>query len=275
MKIAVIADPHIGVQKNNFVPNWQAAVAYVNSLDVDFSVVLGDLTLDGANRDEDCIFARQALDDLHRSVLILPGNHDVGDVSRESWQPANAERLKRWRRHFGDDHWICDTIPGWRLIGIDSQILATGLPEEEAQWDFMTTAFEEAAGRVPVLFTHMPLFLESWDEPDRPYWAVLGAARQRLQALMDRSATLAVVSAHIHRTLNFRAPGEPSRIWTAASSFLSRDESMPSQPGKASLGVSVLDFSDGNEIAVRFDDVPGITTTYIEDYHSSIYPAPS
>ena len=273
MKIAVIADPHIGTEKANFGPNWEAVVAHVNSLDVAFSVVLGDLTLDGANLEDDLIFAKGALTALRQPVLVLPGNHDVGDVSRESRQSADAERLARWKHHFGSDRWICDTIPGWRLVGINSQILGTGMAEEEEQWEAIGAALDPSSNRVTVLFTHMPLFLENWDEADRPYWAVLGHVRKRLRMLLKTSGTAAVVSAHVHRTLDLHQASEPQMIWTAASSFLSRDESMPSQPGKEFLGVTILDFT-GDDLDVRFDSVPGIATTYIEDYKGSIYPAP-
>lgn len=273
MKIAVIADPHIGTQKANFVPNWEAAVAHVNSLDVAFSIILGDLTLDGANLDDDLIFARNALDALRQPALVLPGNHDVGDVSRESHQPVDAQRLARWKHHFGSDRWICDTIPGWRLMGVNSQIFGTGLAEEEEQWEAIAAALDPSSNRATILFTHMPLFLENWDEVDRPYWAVLGQARKRLQTLLETSKTVAVVSAHVHRTLGLRHNDEPWMVWTAASSFLSRDESMPPQPGKEFLGVTILDFT-GDGLDVRFDSVPGIVETYIEDYNGSIYPAP-
>jgi 3',5'-cyclic AMP phosphodiesterase CpdA len=273
MKIAVIADPHIGTQKDNFVPNWEAVVAHVNSLDVAFSIILGDLTLDGANLDDDLIFARSALTALRQPVLVLPGNHDVGDVSRESRQPVDTKRLARWKHHFGSDRWICDAIPGWRLVGVNSQIFGTGLAEEEEQWEAIGSALDPSSKRTTVLFTHMPLFLENWDEADRPYWAVLGHDRKRLRTLLEMSKTVAVVSAHVHRTLDLQHASEPRLIWAAASSFLSRDESMPPQPGKELLGVTILDFT-GDDIEVRFDKVPGIVKTYIEDYNGSIYPAP-
>lgn len=273
MKIAVIADPHIGTKKANFVPNWEAVVAHVNSLDVAFSIVLGDLTLDGANLDDDLIFAKSALAALRQPVLVLPGNHDVGDVSRESRQPVDESRLARWKQHFGSDRWICDEIPGWRLVGVNSQIFGTGLVEEEEQWETIAAALDPSSGRATVLFTHMPLFLENWDEADRPYWAVLGQARKRLRTLLATSKTSAVISAHVHRMLDLHHDDELRMIWTTASSFLSRDESMPSQPGKEFLGVTILD-CNGDDIDVRFDSVAGIVATYIEDYNGSIYPAP-
>ncbi|CCV14048.1 metallophosphoesterase [Mesorhizobium sp. STM 4661] len=273
MKIAIIADPHIGTQKNNFVANWEICRAHVNAANVDFTVVLGDLTLDGANLTQDCIFARQSLAALEAPVLVLPGNHDIGDVSRQGRQPVNAERIKRWQQFFGSDRWVCDRIPGWRLIGVNSQLFETGLPEEEAQWQDIAAAFEQAGARKIALFTHMPLFLEHWDEEDRPYWTILGKARRRLRALMQESGA-AIVSAHIHRTLFQSRPGEPLIVWAAASSFLARDESMPPQPGAALLGVSFLTFV-ADSMEVRFESVPGVETTYIEDYKGSIYPPPA
>ena len=42
---------------------------------------------------------------LPAPVLAVPGNHDVGEAGNPH-QPVNAERLDRWRRHFGPDWWV-------------------------------------------------------------------------------------------------------------------------------------------------------------------------
>lgn len=270
-KIAVIADPHIGVAKPNFVDNWQRAVAHVNALAPALTVILGDFTFDGANSDADCQLARTALAALDSPCLVLPGNHDVGDTDRSSRQPADAERLGRWTRHFGADHWLSDAVPGWRLIGIDSQILGTGLVEEAAQWQFMEEAL--MSDRRSVVFTHQPLFLDHWDEADRPYWTTTSKARHRLRQLMLKAGASAVVSAHMHRALTMIPDDGPAVVWTPATSFLTRDGSMPAQSGTEILGVTVLDLSDAG-LLVGFHPIASLETFYIEDFNGTLYPVP-
>jgi 3',5'-cyclic AMP phosphodiesterase CpdA len=271
-KIAVIADPHIGVEKPNFVDNWKRAVAHVNAHAPALTVILGDFTFDGANSEADCDLARAALAALDSPCLVLPGNHDVGDTDRSSWQPATSERIGRWIRHFGADSWLDETIPGWRLIGIDSQILGTGLAEEAAQWLFLEAAL--TTDRRTVVFTHQPLFLERWDDADRPYWTTNGEPRHRLRALLMKAGTTAVISAHMHRALTLVPADGPALIWVPATSFLTQDRSMPAQSGTGIIGVTFLDLSDAS-ILVGFSPVPGLETFYIEDFNGTLYPRPA
>lgn len=274
MKIAVLSDPHIGSEKPVFVPNWEAVVAHANAAHPDLVVILGDLSLDGALQEEDCRFASKAIRALEAPLKVLPGNHDVGDIARDTAQPADEDRLDRWHRHFGPSFWVSDDFDGWRLIGINSQVLDTGLAAEAAQWEALEIALAQSGNRRVILFTHVPLFLESWDEADRPAWAIMGPARQRLRKLIAAHGIRAVISAHMHRVADIRADGEAAFVWTAASSFLSHDASMPPQPGKELLGYTILNLSE-TDIGVEFIEVEGLMKSYIEDYNGAIYKSPS
>jgi 3',5'-cyclic AMP phosphodiesterase CpdA len=275
MKIAILADPHIGSQNDVFVENWRAAVKTVNGYnDVDLAIVLGDLTLDGANLAADLEFGAQQIKEITAPVLVLPGNHDVGDIARDSTQPADDARLAAWEAHFGAWYWQSDAVEGWRLIGLNSQIIGSGLPAEEEQWATLERMLKERGERRPVLFLHMPLFLEDWNESDRPAWALKTDARLRLQRLITDHGVFAVVSGHMHRTLHLRQKDEPVLVWTPASSFLARDESMPSQPGQELLGITLLEFGK-DDMSVEFVAIDGLMKSYIEDYNGSIYRSPA
>ncbi|MBS1165076.1 MAG: hypothetical protein H6R00_1101 [Proteobacteria bacterium] len=275
MKIAVLSDPHVGTEKPVFVANWGKVVAHVNDRDdIELVVVLGDLTLDGANLEADLAFGRTAVAALRAPVLVVPGNHDVGDIARDARQPANDQRLARWEQHFGSSHWHSDAIDGWRLLGLNSQILATGLPAEETQWAFLEQAAAACGERKLALFCHMPLFLQYWDEPDRPAWAIPSPARQRLRTLIETHAVRAVTTGHTHRILDLRDADDAAFIWAAASSFLSRDQSMPPQDGKELLGYTVVDLKS-ETVAAEFVAVEGLMQSYIEDYKGSIYRSPA
>lgn len=274
MKIAVLSDPHIGSTNPVFVPNWEKIVQHVNALDdIDLIVILGDLTLLGSEKQEDLHFGRKALDALNRPWLALPGNHDVGDISRESHQPADTGRLSAWKALYGPAHWQSDALAGWRLVGLNSQIIGTGLPEEAMQWQALEAALATCGIRKPVLFTHMPLFLEAWEEADRPAWALMGDGRRRLRHLIEAHQIRAVVTGHMHRVVQLDLP-ESRFIWCAASSFLTYDTSMPSQPGAALLGLTILTLDDAG-IGAEFIEIDGLMVSRIEDYNGTIYRSPA
>ncbi|OJY68350.1 MULTISPECIES: metallophosphoesterase [unclassified Rhizobium] len=274
MKIAVLSDPHIGSTNAVFVPNWEKVVAHVNARsDIDLVVILGDLTLLGSEQPEDLLFGRLALDALQPAWLVLPGNHDVGDISRASHQPSNSKRLALWQEQYGATHWHSDQLPGWRLIGLNSQIIDTGLAEECAQWQALEEALATRGSRRPVLFTHMPLFLTNWEEADRPAWALMHDGRERLRRLIVGHDVSAVVTGHMHRTVQLDLP-ETRMIWCAASSFLTYDHSMPEQPGAALLGLTILTLGEG-EVGAEFVTLHDLMISRIEDYNGTIYRSPA
>jgi 3',5'-cyclic AMP phosphodiesterase CpdA len=274
LKIAILSDPHIGSTNSVFVANWEKVVSHVNARnDIDLSIILGDLTLLGSEQEEDLHFGRKALDGLNTSWLAVPGNHDVGDISRVSHQPATTERLAGWEALYGPASWHRDVFPGWRLIGLNSQIIGTGLPEEAAQWEALEQALATCGTRKPVLFTHMPLFLTDWAESDRPAWALMGEGRARLRRLIEQHGIQAVVTGHMHRVVQFDLP-ESRFIWCAASSFLTYDASMPAQPGAALLGLTILTLDDAG-VNAEFVEIDGLMVSRIEDYNGTIYRSPA
>ncbi len=273
MNIAVLSDPHLGSTNPVFVPNWQKVVASVNARgDIDLAVILGDLALFGSELPEDIAFGRQALDALRMPWLAVPGNHDVGDIARTSGLACNAERIALWETHLGSAFWCDDRLEGWRLIGLNSQIIGTGLPEETRQWEALETALSTRGERMPVLFTHMPLFLTDWAEADRSSWALMGAGRARLRRLIADHGIRAVVTGHMHRTAVIDLP-DTRMVWCAASSFLSYDHSMPEQPGAATLGYTVLTLAEGT-VDAAFVTPPDLMVSRIEDYNGTIYRSP-
>lgn len=273
MKIAVLSDPHIGSTNPVFVPNWEKVVSYVNARnDIDLAIILGDLTLRGAEQTEDLVFGRRALEALNLPWLALPGNHDVGDISRSSHQPSNSERLSLWNGQYGPAHWHDDRLAGWRMIGLNSQIIDTGLTEEHVQWDALEQALATRGSRRPVLFTHMPLFLNDWDEADRPAWALMTEGRNRLRQLILTHGIGTVVTGHMHRTVQFDVL-ETRMIWCAASSFLTYDHSMPEQPGAALLGLTILSLDEG-QVDAEFIEIDDLMVSRIEDYNGTIYRSP-
>ena len=150
--------------------------------------------------------------------MALPGNHDIGSDARlMAKQPVDDARLDRWRRHLGPGRGVTD-LPGWRIVGLNSEVMATGHAEEAAQAGFIRDSLAGLGERRIALFLHRPPYLAPVDEP-WSLWAVGPegrAARSRRCSSIPRCAWSA--SGHIHLHHEVRR-GPAAHAWAPALSF--------------------------------------------------------
>ena len=135
MKIIQITDTHFSPGKPHFNGNWAPLLTWIEDTGADLIVHTGDLTVDGADKDEDIVFSMDLMRQVSIPMLIVPGNHDVGHL-KGSDQPVTAERLTRWRSLAGADRWLEDAA-GWRFIGLNALLLGHEDDEEEAQFEWL------------------------------------------------------------------------------------------------------------------------------------------
>ena len=177
VRLVQISDTHLSPTRDTFVANTRRMWEALHQTPPDLIVNTGDISLDGADNDAELRFAAALHRDLPAEALLLPGNHDVGDYAvLGGRQAATQERLDRWLSIVGSDRFVRD-VPGWRLIGLNSQILDSGLDAEEEQWEALAAAVSGAAGRSIALFLHKPLCEERLTDEAVTYWPVLHAAR--------------------------------------------------------------------------------------------------
>jgi len=170
----------------------------------DLVVHTGDVVLDDPDDVADHRHARTLLAGLGVPVLVVPGNHDVGDRSRRAGQPAgwigptiSAERTSRWRELWGPDRWA-HRAGDWLLIGVNSLLLGTGHAEEAGQWCFLSEQLDGATGPVALFLHESPaptllgLAADSWA-------GIPADAQQRLALLVDQAAVRLVGHGHLHR----------------------------------------------------------------------------
>ena len=131
-------------------------------------------------------------------------------------------------------------------------------------------AWRPPDGRRIAWFTHRPLFIDAPDEPDTGYWSVKPAQRGPLLDLVRAHDVALVATGHLHRWRDATVDG-CRYVWCPSSGFLVGPENQPDMPGEKWLGAVVYDF-DGPEVAVRFGDVPGLTTLWIDDVLHDVYP---
>jgi 3',5'-cyclic AMP phosphodiesterase CpdA len=266
VRIVQITDTHLSPGKQHFLPNWAPLADWLQGIRADLVVHTGDLSVDGADVEADLEQCAGLLHTLPCPVLSVPGNHDVGDLPGTR-QPVDAERLDRWRRIIGPDRWVHDQ-PGWRLIGLNSQVIGVGSEDETAQFAWFEDALDGAEGRGVVVFLHKPVFVDRPDEGDTGYWSIRPTPRRRLLDLFERHGVALVASGHLHRAWAGSHAGT-RYVWGPSSGFtvgpMERD-----MPGDRILGavIHTLDETVESEIVA----LPALQPFVIDDVIHEVYP---
>jgi 3',5'-cyclic AMP phosphodiesterase CpdA len=267
-RVLQISDTHVSPTKRHFVENWAPLRAFIDEMRPDLIIHTGDVTVDGADQDEDMRHCAELLADLPAPVLVVPGNHDVGEPLHPH-QPVNEERMARWRRHFGEDFWSRD-IGGWRLIGLNSMLFGSGEADEARQFTWLEQQMRDAGPRQLAWFLHRPLFIGEPGEGDMGYWSVAPEPRARLMRLLRQHAVALVASGHLHKAHDDLRDGT-RYIWGPSSGFVVGSALQPEMAGTCRLGAVVYDF-DGKGVTAEIKDVAGLKTLWIDDVIHEVYP---
>lgn len=222
MKIAHISDTHLSDRHGFFVDNFLQVVEAVNRWRPDLVIHTGDLSINGADRPRDLTYSMEMMQRFDAPVRVLPGNHDVGEEPgfMQLDQPTTGKRLAAYDRSVGPDRWAFDA-GGWRLIGINAQVLGTGLEREAEQSAWLEAELRRAAGRNIGIFTHKPLFFPRHLEGRRPRSIFLPAGvRARTFSLLRRRRVRFVASGHLHKHLDIEAGGI-RWLWAPATAYKS------------------------------------------------------
>lgn len=266
MKIVQISDTHFSPTKSHFNGNWDPIRRWIDEVAPDLVVHTGDLTIDGADREDDILFSMGLMNELGVPVLIVPGNHDVGHMPG-SHQPIDDLRLERWRRLAGPDRFAKD-VGNWRLIGLNSLLVGSGHPEEEEQFVWLTEMLETREARRIAIFAHKPLFVDDADEGDTGYWGARPSERQRLLDLLAAHDVALYASGHLHWTWQGTV-GSTQLVWAPPTSFI-LDKLERLMPGERLVGAVVHYFAD--DVKSEIVRVPGMTAHVLDDVIDEVYP---
>lgn len=274
-RILQVSDTHLSPRSPLFRENLELIRRAVEAAPPDLVVATGDLSLDGADREEDLEFAAA----LHRAfpapLLMLPGNHDTGsDIRLAKRQPVDDARLDRWRRHCGQGFGLVD-LPGWRVVGLNSEVMGTGHAEEAVQAAFVAAAAADAGARRIALFLHRPPFLADPAETGFDPWCVAPEGRAALAPLLDHPGLRLVASGHIHLHHRF-ARGPAGRrvrhVWAPPLSFSVAPSMQPGLPGERRCG-ALLHRLGADVVETDFLAPDGIVTLPHEEIRAQTYPA--
>jgi 3',5'-cyclic AMP phosphodiesterase CpdA len=266
MKIVQITDTHFSPTKPHFNGNWEPLAEWIEQSGADLVIHTGDLSVDGADRDDDIVFCMDLMRKISSPMLLVPGNHDVGHLPG-SQQPVNAERLARWRRLAGPDYWSEDAA-AWRFIGLDSLLMGFGDAEEEAQFDWLRARLESRGGRRVAIFAHKPLFVDAPDEGDTGYWSIRPAQRRRLYDLIAAHDVALFASGHLHWAWKGNYENT-ALVWGPSAAFI-LDGMERDMPGERLVGAVMHEF--GDTVASEIIPVPGMTAHILDDVVAEVYP---
>jgi 3',5'-cyclic AMP phosphodiesterase CpdA len=210
LRVVQISDVHIsGSMGRDQAGDAAAFAAELAPFEPDVVVVSGDLAEVDPRRTEDAEAAHQWVTALAATlrvvVLVIPGNHDIGengehDEIAPEWrgQLVSSGFVADFRARWGHDRFRY-SASGVTLVGINSQLLGSGLPEENEQFTWLRS--QPAGSSDPwVLFTHQPLLLPDGSGPTKHWGLPHGTAREKLWRVLAEAGTMpaAVIGGHLH-----------------------------------------------------------------------------
>lgn len=225
LTILQVSDTHLSPSHAYFQDNWDAFVDCVAEEKPDFVFVTGDMCFNGPVNPGDLAYARGQMDRLPVPWRAIPGNHDIGDTPPDAKlkHPMNAGSRAAYRKHFGEEHWVED-LGEWRFVGLNAQLMDSGLPGEAEQMAMLEDALATAGDRSRALIVHKPLFNADADEKGQAPAALFPAGRKKILALCGRYGVKLVASGHRHCYRSLRL-GRTQLVWAPATAFIDTSKS--------------------------------------------------
>lgn len=264
MKIVQISDTHLTAAGGPTEDAFRLLSRHLNDeVRPDLVVHSGDIQVLDPDDAADRAHSRELLDLIDAPLLVIPGNHDVGMPGMNAWAGISVtdQRVGAHVAAFGPDHWRHDADEAV-LLGINSELLGSGLQLEADQWRWLEQTFGDLPeGRPVLLFLHKPLWSVT-DEPVDHQVDVEPVARDRLLGLVDGVDLRAVGCGHLHRYRQVQR-GRTIEVWAPATAFLaSVDGELPDS--RQELGYVEYTVA-GDAVSARFRLVPGMPQLTVDD----------
>jgi len=261
-RLTQISDTHLARRYQTLTDNFHRVSERIDATRPDLVINSGDLTFDAPTTPDDLSFARELHDALPVACRYLPGNHDVGDnptaVGPLPSHPVTEADRQIFISAFGEDRWRFEAA-GWCFIGIDSQVLNSGLASEAEQFDWLTSQLGGLNGKPLALFLHKPLYLNTPDDPELAASAIRYVPlppRRRLLELLDKVDLRLVASGHIHQVRDF-THSHIRQVWAPSTGFVI-PERMQEVIGVKEVGLVEYRFQP-DSFEVRHVRAPGQT----------------
>ena len=210
LSIALVTDTHVRVEHDDGQRAFpsdarhndrnRAVAASIREAGVDLVLHLGDVvhpipTL--PTHREALGVAAEIYGTVGAPMVVVPGNHDVGDKHTTAAAPAQVtEGRLAFRSQWGAPFRSLD-VHGVHLVVVDGTLLSAATEEAAEQRAWLSADLSACHDRTFV-FTHYPPFLHVADEPE--HYDNLGPeARAWLLALLADHGVEALFCGHVHR----------------------------------------------------------------------------
>jgi 3',5'-cyclic AMP phosphodiesterase CpdA len=266
-RLVLVSDTHLSRWEGPLRRNFQALASFVNTtLRPDLIVHLGDVVLSNPDSDEDYLAAKELLTLLEAPIRFVPGNHDIGEPYERTWWTATAPRVARFTRHFGETPWL-EWLGDVALVGLNSQILGTGLPEEKEQWCRLEQLGPLVKDKRLLLFQHKSFWTTYCGSTGRQ-GAINPDDAERVLEIFRSARLLGVANGDTHRYRKVWS-GERFELWAPSTAFLvHRAESQKLPVGLEQLGVTLLEFT-GEQLKVTFQTAQDLEEVEVGQFGES------
>jgi 3',5'-cyclic AMP phosphodiesterase CpdA len=228
-RLTQISDPHLARRLPTLTENFHRVSEYIDTTRPDLVVNSGDLAFDGPGHRGDLEFAKSLHDALPVECRSIPGNHDIGDnptaVGSPPTQAVTPETVDAFVSIFGEDRWRFEAA-GWCFIGLNSQVMNTGLAREAEQFEWLASQLASLGGKPLALFLHKPLYLNAPDDPELPATSIRyipQPARARLIQMLSAADLRLVASGHLHQRRDYTRH-RLRHVWAPSSGFIISDK---------------------------------------------------
>ncbi len=191
-----LSDPQFGFIDNNKSISAETeamnkAVTAINQLKPPFVVITGDFVNNSKSKEQIAAYKSMiAQIDSSVKVYMIPGNHDIGKVSRAS--------IDNYKKNYGEPHFSF-RYGDCAFIGIDSNIIKEEDKErEEVQFKWLEQELQKTKdARFKFVFTHCSVFLKRMDEPVN-YSNFSLPMREKYVRLFQKYGVNAIFAGHLH-----------------------------------------------------------------------------
>ena len=191
-----LSDPQFGFMDNNKSISAETeamnkAVTAINQLKPPFVVITGDFVNNSKSKEQIAAYKSMiAQIDSSVKVYMIPGNHDIGKVSRAS--------IDNYKKNYGETHFSF-RYGDCAFIGIDSNIIKEEDKErEEVQFKWLEQELQKTKdARFKFVFTHFSVFLKRMDEPLN-YSNFSLPMREKYVRLFQKYGVNAIFAGHLH-----------------------------------------------------------------------------
>ena len=220
IRIVHVSDTHLSPTHTYFAMNWSAFHDDMAANPPDLLVHGGDLAWNAPVVEADLAFAAAEVASLGLEWRAIPGNHDIGEAPAFSRldQPVTPERIAMWRRLVGPQWWSHD-VGEWRLVGIDTSLMASDLPEEAEQLAFLRDTLSTRGKRPVMLFMHMPPFDLDPADPKRTTSVIPHPARETFLDICVAGGVKGICCGHLHIYRRLRHRGMEI-VWAPATAMV-------------------------------------------------------